>query len=61
MHLLLLMVFHLTRSSNVISDLFTGYTVNLNASTTVNGTDTPANLTGTVDNSSAITKFTIFC
>ena len=50
----------LTRSSNVISDLFTGYTVNLNASTTVNGTDTPANLTGTVDNSSAITNLQSF-
>ncbi len=50
----------LTRSSNVISDLFTGYTVNLNASTTVNGTDTPVNLTGTVDNSSAITNLQSF-
>ena len=50
----------LTRSSNVISDLFTGYTVNLNASTTVNGTDTPANLTGNVDNSSAITNLQSF-
>ena len=40
--------------------MFTGYTVNLNASTTVNGTDTPANLTGTVDNSSAITNLQSF-
>ena len=34
----------LTRSSNEYNDLFSGYTVNLLASTTVNGTDTPANL-----------------
>ena len=50
----------LTRSSNNISDLFTGYTVNLNASTTVNGTDTPANLTGSVDTTSAITNLQSF-
>tara|TARA_B100000242_G_scaffold294099_1_gene274755 strand:+ start:1837 stop:4152 length:2316 start_codon:yes stop_codon:yes gene_type:complete len=43
----------LTRSSNIISDLFTGYEVNLLASTTVNGTDTPANLTSSVDTSAA--------
>ena len=34
--------------------------MNLNASTTVNGTDTPVNLTGTVDNSSAITNLQSF-
>ncbi len=43
----------LTRSSNNITDLFTGYNVNLLASTTVNGTDTPANLTGSVNTSAA--------
>ena len=43
----------LTRSSNIITDLFTGYNVNLLASTTVNGTDTPANLTGSVNTSAA--------
>ena len=50
----------LTRSSNSISDLFTGYNVNLLASTTVNGTDTPANLTGSVDTSSATTNLESF-
>ncbi len=50
----------LTRSSNSISDLFTGYNVNLLASTTVNGTDTPANLTGSVDTSSATTSLQSF-
>ena len=39
----------LTRSSNNISDLFVGYDVNLLASTTVSGVDTPANLTASVD------------
>ncbi len=43
----------LTRSSNIITDLFSGYTVNLNASTVVSGTDTPANLTGSVDTAAA--------
>ena len=43
----------LTRSSNSISDLFTGYDINLLASTTINGTDTPANLTSSVDITSA--------
>ena len=43
----------LTRSSNNITDLFTGYNINLLASTTVNGTDTPANLTGSVNTSAA--------
>ena len=43
----------LTRSSNNITDLFTGYNVNLLASTSVNGTDTPANLTGSVNTSAA--------
>ena len=43
----------LTRSSNTITDLFTGYTVDLLASTTVNGTDTPANLNGSVDKDAA--------
>ncbi|MDC0458084.1 flagellar filament capping protein FliD, partial [Alphaproteobacteria bacterium] len=42
----------LTRSSNTISDLFTGYNVSLLASTTLNSVDTPANLTGSVDTSS---------
>ena len=50
----------LTRSSNTISDLFTGYEVNLNSSTTVNGTDTPANLSGSVDTSSASTNLQSF-
>ncbi|MFL2818673.1 MAG: flagellar filament capping protein FliD [Candidatus Puniceispirillales bacterium] len=43
----------LTRSSNTITDLFNGYNVSLLASTTVNGTDTPANLSGVVDTSAA--------
>ena len=50
----------LTRSSNTISDLFTGYTVNLLASTTVNGSDTPANLTGSVDKDAATTNLQSF-
>ncbi len=50
----------LTRSSNNITDLFTGYSVNLLASTTVNGTDTPANLTGSVDTNTAITNLQSF-
>ncbi len=50
----------LTRSSNNITDLFTGYNVNLLASTTVNGTDTPANLTGSVDTSAATTNLQSF-
>ena len=50
----------LTRSSNTITDLFNGYTVNLHASTTVNGTDTPANLSGTVDISKATTNLQSF-
>ena len=50
----------LTRSSNTISDLFTGYTVNLLSSTTVGSTDTPANLSGTVDTSSATTNLQSF-
>ena len=50
----------LTRSSNTITDLFTGYNVNLLASTTINGTDTPANLTGSVDTSAATTNLQSF-
>ena len=50
----------LTRSSNTISDLFTGYTVNLLASTIVNGSDTPANLTGSVDKDAATTNLQSF-
>ena len=50
----------LTRSSNNISDLFTGYDVNLLASTTSNGVDTPANLTGSVDTTSAATNLQTF-
>ena len=50
----------LTRSSNIITDLFNGYNVNLIASTTVNGTDTPANLTGSVDTSAASTNLQSF-
>ena len=50
----------LTRSSNNILDLFTGYNVNLLSATTVNGTDTPANLTGAVDTSSATTNLQSF-
>ena len=50
----------LTRSSNNITDLFTGYNVNLLASTTVNGTDTPANLTASVDTSLATTNLQSF-
>ena len=50
----------LTRSSNTITDLFTGYNVNFLASTTINGTDTPANLTGSVDTSAATTNLQSF-
>ncbi len=50
----------LTRSSNNITDLFTGYNVNLLASTTISGTDTPANLTGSVDTSAATTNLQAF-
>jgi len=50
----------LTRSSNNITDLFTGYNVNLLASTTVNGVDTPANLTGSVNISAAKTNLQSF-
>lgn len=50
----------LTRSSNNITDLFTGYNVNLLASTTVSGVDTPASLTGSVDTNAAITNLQSF-
>ena len=50
----------LTRSSNNITDLFTGYNVNLLASTTVNSVDTPANLTGSVDTNAAKTNLQSF-
>ncbi len=51
---------NLTRSSNIISDLFTGYTFNLNSSTVVSGTDTPANLVGSVDTDTATTNLRSF-
>ena len=50
----------LTRSSNNITDLFKGYNVDLLASTTVNGVDTPANLTGSVNTSAAKTNLQSF-
>ena len=50
----------LTRSSNNISDLFTGYDINLLASTTVSGVDTPANLTASVDTIGATTNLQSF-
>ena len=50
----------LTRSSNEINDLFSGYTVNLLSSTTVGGTDTPANLVGSVDTVSATSNLQSF-
>ena len=50
----------LTRSSNNISDLFTGYDINLLASTTVSGVDTPANLTASVDTTGATTNLQSF-
>ena len=50
----------LTRSSNEITDLFTGYTVNLNSSTILNGTDTPGNLVGLVDTTLATTNLNSF-
>ena len=50
----------LTRSSNTITDLFTGYNINLLASTTVNGTDTPATLMGSVNTSLATTNLQSF-
>ena len=50
----------LTRSSNNISDLFVGYDVNLLASTTVSGVDTPANLTASVDTIGATTNLQSF-
>ena len=50
----------LTRSSNNISDLFVGYDINLLASTTVSGVDTPANLTASVDTIGATTNLQSF-
>ena len=50
----------LTRSSNEIDDLFSGYKVNLNSSTIVNGTNTPAILSGTVDTNAAKTNLQSF-
>ena len=50
----------LTRSSNTISDLFTGYNVNLLASTNLNGVDTPATMTGSVDTSLATSNLQTF-
>ena len=50
----------LTRTTNEIDDLFTGYTVNLHSSTTVNGVNTPAILSGTVDKSKAKTNLQSF-
>lgn len=50
----------LTRSSNKITDLFTGYNVNLLASTTINGVDTPANVTASVDIVSATENLNSF-
>ena len=50
----------LTRSSNTITDLFSGYNVNLLVSTTVNEVDTPASLTGSVDTSAATTNLQSF-
>ena len=50
----------LTRSSNNISDLFNGYDINLLASTTVSGVDTPANLTASVDTTGATTNLQSF-
>ena len=50
----------LTRSSNTVSDIFTGYQVNLLASTVVSGTDTPAVLTGSVDTTLATTNLQSF-
>ncbi len=50
----------LTRSSNTISDLFSGYNINLNAATIVNGTDTPASLISTVDTSEASVNLSSF-
>ncbi len=50
----------LTRSSNNISDLFNGYNINLLASTTVSGVDTPANLTASVDTDGATTNLQSF-
>ena len=50
----------LTRSSNTVTDLFSGYQVNLLASTVVSDTDTPAILTGSVDITSATTNLQSF-
>ena len=50
----------LTRSSNTVTDLFSGYQVNLLGSTVVSGTDTPAILTGSVDITSATTNLQSF-
>ena len=50
----------LTRSSNSLSDLFSGYNVNLLNSTSVGGTDTPAVLSGSVDTESATTNLQSF-
>ena len=50
----------LTRSSNTINDLFTGYSINLLASTIVGSTDTPATLSGSVNTSDATTNLQSF-
>ena len=50
----------LTRSSNTINDLFTGYSINLLASTIVGSTDTPAILSGSVNTSDATTNLQSF-
>jgi flagellar hook-associated protein 2 len=50
----------LTRPSNTITDLFTGYTVNLSNETSVNGVDTPVSLVASVDTEAAITNLQSF-
>jgi len=50
----------LTRSTNEITDLFSGYSVNLHASTTVNNVNTPAVLSGSVDTSDASDNLSTF-
>ena len=43
----------LTRSSNIINDLFTGYEVNILSVTNSSGSDVPVNLSSAVDVNSA--------
>ena len=50
----------LTRSTNIITDLFDGYQVNISTVTNSSGSDIPVNLTSAVDETAAITNLQSF-